>query len=348
MIQGITTTTGNNNQGSDNDMLVSPTQRVAAEKEALQPAFNLSDIGTIQDHLVTNDERIMYNCSAVSRRGRLRSSPVGITAGSSMEAPKLPAENSTLDPKEDALENYKTYTEHTKNDPQPQPEAKKKNKDAVKAVEHMQPPPQYSQETNVSSQTVKQLRVEAAEDRSIIKEGATKKTRAVEYASSETGKTSNEYELEALRKLRTSCDEIEAIRKLPGSEERLKTIKIINEAIAELIREKALAGKRRRRKLTGWNIFTKRRSLENMLGRDFDDDEEFVAYVIDNKVFKYQSGKERRRKLNQLKKKNKTSVVGKMCLQKTGDEFNNLAPERSKFYDSLAEWLTKNRDEEMD
>ena len=147
-------------------MLVSPTQRVAAEKEALQPAFNLSDIGTIQDHLVTNDERIMYNCSAVSRRGRSRSSPVGITAGSSMEAPKLPAENSTLDPKEDALENYKTYTDHTKNDPQPQPEAKKKNEDAVKAVEHMQPPPQYSQETNVSSQTVKQLRVEAAEDRS--------------------------------------------------------------------------------------------------------------------------------------------------------------------------------------
>jgi len=208
-----------------------------------------------------------------------------------MEVPKLPAEN---------------YTDHTKNDPQPQPEAKKKNEDAVKAVEHMQPPPQYSQKTSVSSQTVKlQLRVEAAQ------------------------------------KL------LEAYRKLPGSEERLKTIKIINEVVAELIKEKALAGKRCRRKLTGWNIFTKRRSLENMLGRDFDDDEEFVAYVIDNKVFKYQSGKERRRKLNQLKKKNKTSVVGKMCLQKTGDEFNNLTPERSKFYDSLAEWLTKNRDEEM-
>ena len=86
-----------------------------------------------------------------------------------------------------------------------------------------------------------------------------------------------------------------------------------------------------------------------MLGREFDNDEEFLAYAIDNNAFKYQSKKERHRQLNQLKKKNKTSVVGKMCLEKTGCEFNDLTPDRKHVYVILARERTKIRDdEEMD
>jgi len=131
----------NNNDDSDDDYKSRQTAKqadaqkeassVGRDKEQLQPAFNLNDIGTIHDQPMSLS--LSYNGSAVSRRGRSRSSPVVIglstTAGSIREAPTLVAEKKTGDAVEveeadhkkkpetntpdmkggDAVENYKLY-----------------------------------------------------------------------------------------------------------------------------------------------------------------------------------------------------------------------------------------------
>ena len=67
------------------------------------------------------------------------------------------------------------------------------------------------------------------------------------------------------------------------------TIKTLQNIMREVASKKRPNVSIKRRKLTGWNIFTKRKSLESMLRREFVDDNEFIGYVIDNKEFKYQS-----------------------------------------------------------
>ena len=88
------------------------------------------------------------------------------------------------------------------------------------------------------------------------------------------------------------------IDQLQHSEYAIEKAQNIMREVASMM-EQPNASTIKRRKLTGWNIFTKRKSLESMLRREFVDDNEFIGYVIDNKEFKYRS-KERRR--NRMRK----------------------------------------------
>ena len=98
----------------------------------------------------------------------------------------------------------------------------------------------------------------------------------------------------------------------------------------------------KRRKLTGWNIFTKRKSLESMLQREFVDDNEFIGYVIDNKEFKYQSKRHRNRRRIRMN----VGVADKPSTGSIRKEFNSLTLDKRYFYDELANALTKLRDED--
>ena len=69
------------------------------------------------------------------------------------------------------------------------------------------------------------------------------------------------------------------------SQETIETLQNIMREVASKMERPNVSIKRR--KLTGWNIFTKRKSLESMLRREFVDDNEFIGYVIDNEEFKY-------------------------------------------------------------
>jgi len=101
----------------------------------------------------------------------------------------------------------------------------------------------------------------------------------------------------------------------------------------------------KRHKLTGWNIFTKRKSLESMLRREFVDDNEFIGYVIDNKEFKYQSPEERRR--NKMRIRMNVGVADKLSTGSIRKEFNNLTFDKRYFYDLLANAVTKLREMKM-
>ena len=61
----------------------------------------------------------------------------------------------------------------------------------------------------------------------------------------------------------------------------------------------------KRRKLNGWNVFTKRKSLVRVLRHRFESYNDFVAYICDNSEFKYHSKGDRSRKRNRIKKVNK-------------------------------------------
>jgi hypothetical protein len=105
---------------------------------------------------------------------------------------------------------------------------------------------------------------------------------------------------------------------------------------------------KRRRKLTGWNVFTKRKSLERILGRKFEDDNDFVAFVCDNDEFKYQNRRDRRRNRKRImndKIKTVEQVVEKLSSESVTEEYNNLTHEQRDEYEFIADGLNKLRDE---
>ena len=128
------------------------------------------------------------------------------------------------------------------------------------------------------------------------------------------------------------------------SQETIETLQNIMREVASKM-ERPNVSTIKRRKLTGWNIFTKRKSLESMLQREFVDDNEFIGYVIDNKEFKYRSKAERHR--NRRRIRMNVGVADKLSTGSIGKEFNNLTLDKRYFYDELANALTKLRDEEM-
>ena len=125
-----------------------------------------------------------------------------------------------------------------------------------------------------------------------------------------------------------------------------ETIKTLQNIMREVASKKRPNVSIKRRKLTGWNIFTKRKSLESMLRREFVDDNEFIGYVIDNEEFKYRS-KERRRNRMRMRVRMNVGVADKLSTGSIRKEFNNLTLDKRYFYDELANALTKLRDEEM-
>ena len=129
------------------------------------------------------------------------------------------------------------------------------------------------------------------------------------------------------------------------SQETIKTLQNIMREVASKKRPNVSTIKRR--KLTGWNIFTKRKSLESMLQREFVDDNEFIGYVIDNEEFKYRSKEERRRNRMRMRIRMNVGVADKLSTGSIRKEFNNLTLDKRYFYDELANALTKLRDEEM-
>lgn len=128
------------------------------------------------------------------------------------------------------------------------------------------------------------------------------------------------------------------------SQETIETLQNIMREVASKMERPNVSIKRR--KLTGWNIFTKRKSLESMLRREFVDDNEFIGYVIDNEEFKYRS-KERRRNRMRMRVRMNVGVADKLSTGSIRKEFNNLTLDKRYFYDELANALTKLRDEEM-
>ena len=129
------------------------------------------------------------------------------------------------------------------------------------------------------------------------------------------------------------------------SQETIETLQNIMREVASKKRPNVSTIKRR--KLTGWNIFTKRKSLESMLQREFVDDNEFIGYVIDNEEFKYRSKEERRRNRMRMRIRMNVGVADKLSTGSIRKEFNNLTLDKRYFYDELANALTKLRDEEM-
>lgn len=127
------------------------------------------------------------------------------------------------------------------------------------------------------------------------------------------------------------------------SQETIETLQNIMREVASKM-ERPNVSTIKRRKLTGWNIFTKRKSLESMLQREFVDDNEFIGYVIDNKEFKYQSKAERHR--NRRRIRMNVGVADKLSTGSIRKEFNNLTLDKRYFYDELANALTKLRDED--
>lgn len=127
------------------------------------------------------------------------------------------------------------------------------------------------------------------------------------------------------------------------SQETIETLQNIMREVASKM-ERPNVSTIKRRKLTGWNIFTKRKSLESMLQREFVDDNEFIGYVIDNKEFKYQSKEERHR--NRRRIRMNVGVADKLSTGSIRKEFNNLTLDKRYFYDELANALTKLRDED--
>jgi len=124
------------------------------------------------------------------------------------------------------------------------------------------------------------------------------------------------------------------------SQETIETLQNIMREVASKMERPNVSIKRR--KLTGWNIFTKRKSLESMLQREFVDDNEFIGYVIDNKEFKYQSKRHRNRRRIRMN----VGVADKLSTGSIRKEFNNLTLDKRYFYDELANALTKLRDED--
>ena len=127
------------------------------------------------------------------------------------------------------------------------------------------------------------------------------------------------------------------------SQETIETLQNIMREVASKM-ERPNVSTIKRRKLTGWNIFTKRKSLESMLQREFVNDNEFIGYVIDNKEFKYQSKAERHR--NRRRIRMNVGVADKLSTGSIRKEFNNLTLDKRYFYDELANALTKLRDED--
>ena len=130
------------------------------------------------------------------------------------------------------------------------------------------------------------------------------------------------------------------------SQETIETLQNIMREVASKM-ERPNVSTIKRRKLTGWNIFTKRKSLESMLRREFVDDNEFIGYVIDNEEFKYRSKEERRRNRMRMRIRMNVGVADKLSTGSIRKEFNNLTLDKRYFYDELANALTKLRDEEM-
>jgi len=121
-----------------------------------------------------------------------------------------------------------------------------------------------------------------------------------------------------------------------------ETIETLQNIMREVASKKRPNVPIKRRKLTGWNIFTKRKSLESMLQREFVDDNEFIGYVIDNKEFKYQSKRHRNRRRIRMN----VGVADKLSTGSIRKEFNSLTLDKRYFYDELANALTKLRDED--
>ena len=124
------------------------------------------------------------------------------------------------------------------------------------------------------------------------------------------------------------------------------TIETLQNIMREVASKKRPNVSIKRRKLTGWNIFTKRKSLESMLRREFVDDNEFIGYVIDNEEFKYRSKEERRRNRMRMRIRMNVGVADKLSTGSIREEFNNLTLDKRYFYDELANALTKLRDED--
>ena len=140
-----------------------------------------------------------------------------------------------------------------------------------------------------------------------------------------------------------SREPIEATKQFQYSQETIETLQNIMREVASKM-ERPNVSTIKRCKLTGWNIFTKRKSLESMLQREFVDDNEFIGYVIDNKEFKYQSKEERHR--NRRRIRMNVGVADKLSTGSIRKEFNNLTLDKRYFYDELANALTKLRDED--
>lgn len=107
----------------------------------------------------------------------------------------------------------------------------------------------------------------------------------------------------------------------------------------------------KQRKLNGWNVFTKHKSLVRVLRHRFESYNDFVAYVCDNNEFKYHSKRDRSRKRNRVKKLNNNSkreiaVADKLSSEVVGEEYINLTHEQSDAYKFIADELNKLRDED--